>query len=146
MFGIPLEVISMLASTLLGGWMKMKAQGREDRALQHKMLIEMNKVNAESTNDARQMQNPSAAWTRRFIVVSLMAMAGFILVAPVIYNQPTNVLTEVPNGFKFLFFDFTWTTESWKSMVGVVTPDWLPYAIMNILGFYFGTSAVSRSR
>jgi hypothetical protein len=51
---------------------------------------------------------------------------------------------DVTHGFKLWLFDFTWTSLEWKSMLGIVTPEWLPYAILNVLGFYFGTGAVSR--
>ena len=141
---MPLEIISMLASTLLGGWLKMKAQERQDMAAQHKLLIELNSQKEKFTQSARQMQNPSAAWVRRFIVISLMLMAGFILIAPAFFNMPTNVPMESVHGFKLWFLDFTWTEPGYAELTGIVTPEWLPYAILNVMGFYFGTSAVSR--
>lgn len=144
MFGMPLEIISMLASTLLGGWLKMKAQDRQDQAAQHKMLIELNTQKEQFVQSARQMQNPSAAWVRRFIVICLMMMAAFILAAPALFDMPTNVPIESVHGFKLWFLDFTWTEPDYKTLTGIVTPDWLPYAILNVMGFYFGTSAVSR--
>lgn len=63
---------------------------------------------------------------------------------PMIFNEPTNVLYEVTHGFKLWLFDFTWKSQEWKTLAGIVTPDWLPFAIMNVLGFYFGTAAVTR--
>lgn len=144
MFGIPLEVISMIASTILGGYMKMKADARQDEADRNLATLNLLKVQEKSHSRASKMQTKSAKWARKFIVVCLMAMAAFILVAPVLFQQNTNVLTEVTHGFKLWLFDFTWDTNEWKQLAGVVTPDWLPYAIMNVLGFYFGTAAVNR--
>ena len=144
MFGIPLEVISMIASTILGGYMKMKADARQDEADRNLATLNLLKVQEKSHSRASKMQTKSAKWARKFIVVCLMAMAAFILVAPVVFQQNTNVLTEVTHGFKLWLFDFTWDTNEWKQLAGVVTPDWLPYAIMNVLGFYFGTAAVNR--
>lgn len=144
MFGLPMEVISMIFSTIMGAWMKMKAQDQADKAEQQKMLLEMNKAQEASIAHARKYDNPSAAWTRRFIVICLMVFAGIILIAPILFGHGTNVLTETTHGWKFLFLDSLWTEMEWKELAGVVTPDWLPYAIMNILGFYFGTSAASR--
>jgi hypothetical protein len=71
-------------------------------------------------------------------------MAMFVLIAPILSGEPTNVLTDEVHGFKLWFLDFTWTEPVWKQLAGVVTPEWLPYAILNVLGFYFGTGAVSR--
>lgn len=144
MFGIPLEVISMLASTILGGYMKMKADQREDEHHRNMMTLKLMQASEKSTRGARQLQTQSAKWARKFIVVTLMAMAAFILVAPALFNEPTNVLYDVTHGFKLWLFDFTWKSQEWKTLTGIVTPDWLPYAIMNVLGFYFGTAAVNR--
>lgn len=144
MFGIPLEVISMIASTILGGYMKMKADARQDEADRNLATLRLIKGQERAHSRAAKMQTKSAKWARKFIVVCLMAMAAFILVAPVLFQQNTNVLTEVTHGFKLWLFDFTWDTNEWKQLAGVVTPDWLPYAIMNVLGFYFGTAAVNR--
>jgi len=144
MFGIPLEVISMLASTLLGGFMKMKADARADEQARNLMTLKLLKGEEKSRKSARKMNTPSANWARKFIVMSLMGMAIFILIAPILFQQPTNVLTEEVHGFKLWFLDFTWTEPVWKELIGVVTPEWLPYAILNVLGFYFGTGAVKR--
>ncbi len=144
MFGIPLEVISMLASTLLGGFMKMKADARADEQQRNLMTLKLLKNEEKSRKSARAMNTPSANWARKFIVMSLMGMAIFILIAPILFGQPTNVLTDEIHGFKLWFLDFTWTEPVWKELIGVVTPEWLPYAILNVLGFYFGTGAVKR--
>tara|TARA_B100000953_G_scaffold132837_1_gene109767 strand:+ start:784 stop:1224 length:441 start_codon:yes stop_codon:yes gene_type:complete len=144
MFGIPLEVISMLLSTILGGYMKMKADAREDEHHRAMLTLKLLKVEESSRRSARKLQTASAKWARKFIVVCLMAMAMFILAAPMIFNEPTNVLYEVTHGFKLWLFDFTWKSQEWKTLAGIVTPDWLPFAIMNVLGFYFGTAAVTR--
>lgn len=144
MFGIPLEVISMLLSTILGGYMKMKADAREDEHHRNMLTLKLMQADEKSRDRATKMQTKSAKWARKFIVVCLMLMAGFILIAPVMFHQPTNVLYEVTHGFKLWLFDFTWKSQEWRELTGVVTPEWLPYAILNVLGFYFGTAAVNR--
>ena len=40
MFGLPIEAVSMLGSTALGGVMKMWAQAQADKAEQHKMMMD----------------------------------------------------------------------------------------------------------
>jgi hypothetical protein len=144
MFGIPLEIISMLLSTILGGFMKMKAMQQQDNAERDKLMLARLKATDKSRDRARAMQTPNANWARKFIVICLMIMAGFILIAPMLFNAPTNVLSEDIHGFKIWFLDFTWAEPVWVQLQGVVTPEWLPYAILNVLGFYFGTGAVNR--
>jgi hypothetical protein len=93
---------------------------------------------------ARNMQNPNAAWVRRFIVVTAMLGGlGIVFLAPLL-GHSTWVPVEVTDGFKFLFLDFTNTYTEYVQMEGFVTPDWLPFAISNVVGFYFGSAAMQR--
>jgi uncharacterized membrane protein YfcA len=144
MFGLPIEAISMLGSTALGGIMKMWGQAQADKAEQHKMLLQGNLQIEDSINNARRMQDPNSAWIRRFIVVfSLLAGIGIVFLAPIM-GISTNVPIEITEGFKFLFIDTTSTFTEYIKLDGFVTPEWLPVAIMNIIGFYFGSAAMKR--
>ena len=144
MFGLPIEAISMLGSTAMGGIMKMWGQSQADKAEQHKMLLQGNLQIEDSVNNARKMQDPNSAWIRRFIVVfSLLAGIGIVFLAPIM-GISTNVPIEITEGFKFLFIDTTHTFTEYIKLEGFVTPEWLPIAIMNIIGFYFGSAAMKR--
>jgi uncharacterized membrane protein YfcA len=144
MFGLPIEAISMLGSTAMGGIMKMWGQSQADKAEQHKMLLQGNLQIEDSVNNARKMQDPNSAWIRRFIVVfSLLAGIGIVFLAPIM-DISTNVPIEITEGFKFLFIDTTRTFTEYIKLEGFVTPEWLPIAIMNIIGFYFGSAAMKR--
>ena len=146
MFGLPVESISMLGSTALGGVMKMWAQSQADKADQHKMMLGYNKSIQEGVDSASDDQNPKAAWIRRCIVVtSLAAGIGVVFLAPLL-GQSTNIPVEVTTGGKYLFgiFDNTKTAIEYVTMEGWVTPEWLPVSIMNIIGFYFGSAAMTR--
>lgn len=143
MFGFPIEAITMILSTVGGAVMKMWSQGQADKAEQQKALIQRFSASEDSVQSARQYQNKNAQWIRRFLVVSFMAMAAFILLAPVMGFQ-TVVPVEVTSGFKVLFLDFTNTVTQWIPLKGMVTPEWLPHAIMSVVGMYFGQSIVSR--
>ena len=148
MFGLPVEAISMLGSTALGGVMKMWSQSQADKAEQHKMMLQANQQVQESVDSARAYQNPNAAWIRRFIVVTAMlAGIGIVFMAPLL-NQVTNIPVEVTQGSKFLFgiFDSTHTVTEYLTLEGWVTPERLPVSIMNIIGFYFGSAAMTRSK
>ena len=143
MFGLPMEMITMILSVVGGAVMKMWSQAQSDKADQQKMLMQQFSASEDSVASARAHQNPNAQWIRRFLVVSFMAMAGFILLAPIM-NLPTVVPVEVTSGFKLLFLDFTNTVTEWRTLEGMVTPEWLPHAIMSVVGMYFGQSIVSR--
>jgi uncharacterized membrane protein YfcA len=143
MFGLPMEMITMILSVLGGAVMKMWSQAQSDKAEQQKALIQRFSASEDSVSNARAYQNPNAQWIRRFLVVSFMGMAAFILTAPLL-DLPTVVPVEVTTGFKFLFLDFTNTVTEWETLEGMVTPEWLPHAIMAVVGMYFGQSIVAR--
>ena len=138
-----MEMITMTLSVLGGAVMKMWSQAQSDKANQQTALIQRFSASEDSVSNARNYQNANAQWIRRFLVVSFMGMAMFILLAPLL-NLPTVVPVEVTSGFKFLFLDFTSTVTEWITLEGMVTPEWLPHAIMSVVGMYFGQSIVAR--
>jgi hypothetical protein len=143
MFGAPLEVITMLASLVGGAVLKLWSQSQKDKAEQQAQLLARFTASEDSVQGARNYDTPNAQWIRRFLVVSFMAMAGFILTAP-LWGFNTVVPVEITSGFKLLFLDFTNKAVDYVSLEGMVTPEWLPHAIMSVVGMYFGQSIVSR--
>lgn len=143
MFGLPMEAVTMMGSTLGGAGMKMWAQSQADKAEQQKQLLSRMDASEKSVDAARAHQNPNAQWIRRFLVISFMSMAMFILLAPLL-GFSTVVPIDVTTGFKILFLDFTNTVTEYVSLQGMVTPVWLPHAIMSVVGMYFGQSIVAR--
>ena len=144
MFGLPMEVITMLGSTLGGAVMKMWSQSNADKAEQYNRLIGNFKEEEGSKASARAFQTPNANWIRRFLVISFMAMAGYILLAPALFNTVTQVPVISTEGFKLLFLDFTKEIVNYVELEGIVTPEWLSHAIMAVVGLYFGSSITSR--
>ena len=144
MFGLPIEAISMLASTLMGGLMKLWGNQRADLAEERKWQGKTAEQIEAIVQSARAYDNPSASWVRRFIVVTCLVLGGAVVLLAPLTDQVTNVPVEVESGFKFLFFDFTNTVTEYVQLEGYVTPDWLPVAIMNIIGFYFGSAAMRK--
>jgi uncharacterized membrane protein YfcA len=136
----------MLGSTVLGGVMKMWAQGQQDKHDAHIRLLDFNKSVQESVDSARAMQGPRVSWIRRFIVVvAMLAGVGVVFFAPML-DQVTNVPLQVTTGRSWLFglIDTTRTVTEYVKLEGWVTPEWLPVTIMNIIGFYFGSAAMAR--
>ena len=143
MFGIPMEVITMLGSTVGGAVMRIWSQSNADKADQWKMALEAGRENELSRSAAREWSTPHANWTRKFLVVSFMTMAMFIILAPLL-GQTTQVPIISTEGFKLLFLDFTHEVTEYIQLEGVVTPEWLSHAIMAVVGLYFGASISSR--
>ena len=143
MFGIPMEVITMLGSTIGGAVMRIWSQSNADKAEQWKMALEAGRENELSRSAAREWSTPHANWTRKFLVVSFMAMAMFIIAAPLL-GHSTQVPIISTEGFKLLFLDFTREVTQFVQLEGIVTPEWLSHAIMAVVGLYFGSSITSR--
>jgi len=143
MFGLPLEVITMLASTLGGAFMKMWSQSQADKADQFNRLVTQFKEEEVSRERAANLTSPEASWAKKFLVVSFMSMAAYILLAP-LFGMTTQVPVEVTEGFKFLFLDFTNTVTEYVNLEGTVVPEWLGHSIMAVVGLYFGQSITRR--
>jgi len=141
MFGLPMEIITMLASTIGGAVMRMWGQTSADKADQWKMVLEAGRENELARQSAREFKNPNANWIRRFLVISFMAMAGYILLAPLL-GMPTVVPVEVTSGWQFAFIDFKTTVTEYITLEGTVVPEWLGHAILAVVGMYFGSSIV----
>jgi len=145
MLGLPIEAVSMLGSTVLGGLMKIAAQRMADKAAEQKMLIARNLQIEEGINNAAQRDNTDGGnYIRRLIaLLALIGGLGIVFMAPMM-QEVTNVPIQVTEGWKFLWFDFTNTVTKYVQLEGYVTPEWLPVAIMNIIGFYYGAGAMKR--
>ena len=132
MFGLPMEIITMLISTIGSAYIRMKSDSQQDLA---------NERNFRSGQMAavREMQSPNTSWMRKAITLSFLGMAYFILFAP-LFNLPTVVPIEVTTGLLF----WKETVTEYITLEGMVTPEWLPHAIMSVVGFYFGNSMAKR--
>ena len=144
MFGLPAEILTMLVSTVGGAVMKMWSQSNADKAEQQNALIRRFSESEKSVASARAFVNPNANWIRRFLVISFMGMAGFILIAPAMFNVTTQIPVISTEGFKLLFLDFTHEVTEYIQLEGLVTPEWLSHSIMAVVGLYFGSSITSR--
>jgi len=136
MFGLPMEIVTMLISTVGSAYIRMKSDSQQD-------LANERSFRAGQMAAVREFQSPGTSWMRKAITLSFLGMAYIILFAP-IFGLPTVVPVEVTEGFKILMFDFTTTVTEYVTLDGMVTPEWLPHAIMSVVGFYFGNSMAKR--
>jgi len=144
MFGeLPIEVLTMLMSTLGGAFMKMWSQAQADKQERRLWRVENFKLEAGDKERAGSLKSSEAHWAKKFLVVSFMAMAGYILLAPLL-GMPTVVPVEVTSGWQFAFLDFKTTVTEYITLEGTVVPEWLGHAIMAVVGLYFGQSISKR--
>jgi hypothetical protein len=135
MFGLPLELITMLFSTILGGVMSIWGQSMKNRHEQQKVLIgAVSKAREHGKNDIH------FAWTRR--IIALSAVFSIIVLPKVVavwYPEVSVVVgyTEVTGGFKEWLFG-TQEAIQWRSAYGFVITPLDTHIVSAIVGLYFG--------
>jgi len=123
MFGVPLEILSMLVSTLGGFFLTHKANEAE-------RLHEERTYRADSIREARDDTN--GVYVRRFIVLVMMSLLSYIVIAPSLIDANAVIVSEG--------WFFTTTTE----VKGIVYDDTIRMIITSIIGYYFGSSSAAR--
>ena len=142
MFGLPLELITMLFSTILGGVMSIWGQSNKSKAEQNKMLLANANFKANQVNAARDAGKTDShfAWTRRLIALSAV---GSIIVLPKVvavwYPEVSVIVgyTEVQGGFANWLFGPDEAIQ-WKSANGFVITPLDTHIVSAIIGLYFG--------
>ena len=135
MFGLPLELITMLFSTVLGGVMK-------NRQLQNEMLMQRAEFNRSAVADARDAgkNDKHFAWTRRLIALSAVFSIIVLPKLVAVWYPEVSVYvgyTEATGGF------FSWMfgpeeAIKWKMAQGFVITPLDTHIVSAIVGLYFG--------
>ena len=135
MFGLPLELITMLFSTVLGAVMSIWGQNTKNKAKQQEMMISgMQEARDHGKTDTH------FAWTRRLIALSSIFA---IIVLPKLvagWYPEVNVIvgyTEMQGGFLNWLFGTTEAIE-WKYAQGFVITPLDTHIVSAIVGLYFG--------
>ena len=142
--GIPFEIITMLGSTLLGGFMSMWSQSIKAKQAQQKMLMERAKFQAETVKEAREYENTGFQWTRRIIALTaIFAIVVLPKVVAVFYPEVAVTVgyTQFKPGF---FFVPEKEVMEWVSLQGLVITTLDTNLVGAIVGMYFGGSLVKR--
>ena len=142
MFGLPLELITMLFSTILGGVMSIWGQSNKSKADQNKMLLANANFKANQVNTARDAGRTDShfAWTRRLIALSAV---GSIIVLPkvvAVWYPEVSVYvgyTEATGGFWNWMFGPDDAIQ-WKMAKGFVITPLDTHIVSAIVGLYFG--------
>ncbi|MAZ71716.1 MAG: hypothetical protein CMC70_01085 [Flavobacteriaceae bacterium] len=142
MFGLPLELITMLFSTILGGVMSIWGQSIKGRQAQNEMLMQRANFEAKQVNRARDAgkNDKHFAWTRRLIALS--AVFSIIVLPKIVavwYPEVTVYVgyTEVQGGFMNWLFGPDEAIQ-WKMAKGFVITPLDTHIVSAIVGLYFG--------
>jgi len=142
MFGLPLELITMLFSTILGGVMSIWGQSNKSKAEQNKMLLARANFQAEQVNAARDAGKTDShfAWTRRLIALSAVFSIIVLPKVVAVWYPDVSVIvgyTEVQGGFMNWLFGPEEAIQ-WKSAKGFVITPLDTHIVSAIIGLYFG--------
>ena len=142
--GLPVEMITMLGSSLLGGFMSIWGQSIKAKQEEQKMLLARGKFQMEEIDKARRYDNKGFQWTRRIIALT----ADFFIIAypkivPVFFDTSVFLTwTEFTRGFLFLIEKKEIVMDN--EFFGVVITPLDTHLMSAIIGLYFGGSLVKK--
>lgn len=142
----PIELISMLVSTVLGGVLSIMAQKSKDKADEQKMLMQRADFQSKQFDKARNVTDQFTKNTRRWIaLICVVAILVLPKLAPFINpDMPIYVgYTESVMQGWWIFASSTDITQ-WKPMTGLVITPLDTHVVSSIVGLYFGGSLVRR--
>ena len=144
MGGLPVEMITMLGSSLLGGLMSIWGQSIKAKQAEQKRLLARGKFQMESIEKARTYENKGFQWTRRIIALSaVFAIIIWPKIVPVFFDTSVWLTwTEFTRGFLFLIESKEIVMD--REFFGVVITPLDTHLMSAIVGLYFGGSLVKK--
>ena len=144
MFGLPVEMITMLGSSVLGGVMTVWGQSIKAKQAEQKMLLARGKFQMDAIEKARQYDNKGFQWTRR--IIALTAVFFIIVwpkIVPVFFDVSVFLTwTELSRGVFFLIEQKELLVD--RKFAGVVITPMDTHLMSAIVGLYFGGSLVKK--
>jgi hypothetical protein len=143
MLGLPLELITMLGSTVLGGVMSVWGQSIKAKQEQNKMLLARGEFNATQANAAREHGKTDThfAWTRRLIALSAVFSIIVLPKLVAVWYPEVGVYvgySEIQKGFLSGIFGGDVEMVKWKYAQGFVITPLDTHIVSAIVGLYFG--------
>lgn len=143
MFGLPLELITMLGSTVLGGVMSIMGQRMKAQQEQQKMLLQRAEFNRSAVNDAREAGKTDThfAWTRRLIALSAVFAIIVLPKLVAVWYPDVSVIvgySEMQTTFWGMLFGGDTEVVKWQAARGFVITPLDTHIVSAIVGLYFG--------
>lgn len=140
--GFPLELVTMLGSTLLGGVMSIWGQSIKAKEKQQEFLLKRGEAHAAYADDARKhgLKDTHFAWTRRLIALSSVFAIIVLPKLVAVWYPEVGVYvgyTEAQGGlFNWMFGPSE--AVVWKYAQGFVITPLDTHMVSAIVGLYFG--------
>jgi len=141
--GFPFEIITMLASTVLGGVMSVWAESRKAKADTQKLLITRGEFEMKAKKQSLDhgLKDKGFAWTRRIIALtSVFAIVVFPKIVAVFYPDVSVTIGYTNWNPGFLFFKEGREVFEWITFQGLVITQLDTNLVSAIIGMYFGGS------
>ena len=142
--GLPVEMITMLGSSVLGGVMSIWSQSIKAKQDEQKMLLARADNQMKHIDKARTYDNKGFQFTRRIIALTaVFFIIAWPKLAPVFFDTSVYLTwTEFSRGFLFLVEQKEMTMD--KEFFGVVITPLDTHLMSAIIGLYFGGSLVKK--
>ena len=141
---IPTEIISFGVNTLVGGFLKLSANARENRDQEYKLILQSSLAQANIYKEAREFQGGwGFSWTRR--VIAILAVLSIIVLPKIVilYNPDLAIIygSEIYETIKNDVV--SQTSWDWAKGALIITP--LDTHLMSaIIGLFFGSEIAKR--
>ena len=144
MGGLPVEMITMLGSSLLGGVMTIWGQSIKAKQEEQKMLLARAETQMSFVEKARTYENKGFQFTRRIIALTaVFFIIAWPKIVPVFFDTSVYLTwTEFTRGFLFLIEQKEMTLD--REFFGVVITPLDTHLMSAIVGLYFGGSLVKK--
>ena len=142
--GFPFEIITMLASTVLGGVMSVWSESRKAKAEAQKLLITRGEFEMKARKAARDVKDKGFQWTRR--IIALTSVFAIVLLPKLVAVYYPDVTVTVgytqwnPGGL----FRSGREVFDWITFQGLVITQLDTNLVSAIIGMYFGGSLVKK--
>tara|TARA_R110000782_G_scaffold170298_1_gene262069 strand:+ start:168 stop:611 length:444 start_codon:yes stop_codon:yes gene_type:complete len=141
--GFPFEIITMLASTVLGGVMSVWAESRKAKAEAQKLLITRGEFDMKSKKQSLDhgLKDTGFAWTRRIIALTSVFAIVLLPKLVAVYYPDVAVTVGYTNWNPgFMFFREGREVFEWITFQGLVITQLDTNLVSAIIGMYFGGS------
>ena len=143
--GFPFEIITMLASTVLGGLMSVWAESRKAKAEQQKLLITRGEFGMKERQQSLDhvLKDKGFAWTRRIIALTSVFAIVLLPKLVAVYYPDVSVTVGYTNWNPgFWFIKEGREVFEWITFQGLVITQLDTNLVSAIIGMYFGGSLV----
>ena len=140
--GLPVEMITMLGSSILGGFMSIWGQSIKAKQEEQKMLLARADNQMKHIESARTYDNKGFQWTRRIIALTaVFFIIAWPKIVPVFFDTSVFLTwTEFTRGFLFLIDKKEILLD--REFLGLVITPLDTHLMSAIVGLYFGGSLV----